>query len=136
MSSSKVLRLCYKRQELYEELLSQLITPIYNYQYNENISIDVELPPPTFINVTNTNQLVDNTKNLVNSFAEVDLAGNNDEALRQKYTRELFKHYIGSHMDVSRHQEILERCKVELAAEKPESHSDNAGSENGSDDFY
>ena len=136
MSSSKVLRLCYKRQELYEELLSQLITPIYNYQYNENISIDVELPPPTFINVTNTNQLVDNTKNLVNSFAEVDLAGNNDEALRQKYTRELFKHYIGSHMDVSRHQEILERCKVELAAENPESHSDNAGSENGSDDFY
>lgn len=136
MSSSKVLRLCYKRQELYEELLSQLITPIYNYQYNENISIDVELPPPTFINVTNTNQLVDNTKNLVNSFADVDLAGNNDEALRQKYTRELFKHYIGSHMDVSRHQEILERCKVELATENPESHSDEAGSENGSDDFY
>lgn len=136
MSSSKVLRLCYKRQELYEEQLALLITPIYNYQYNENISIDIELPPPTFINVTNTNQLVDNTKNLVNSFAEVDLAGNNDDALRQKYTQELFKHYIGTHMDVSRHREILDRCKVELAAEKPESHSDTAGSNNGSDDFY
>lgn len=136
MSSSKVLRLCYKRQELYEELLSTLITPIYNYQYDENVSIDVELPPPTFINVTNTNQLIDNTKNLVNSFAEVDLAGNNDEALRQRYTRELFKHYIGSHMDISRHKEILDRCKVELSKDNPESHSDNAGSENGNSEYY
>lgn len=136
MSSSKVLRLCYKRQELYEELLAMLITPIYNYQYDENISITVELPPPTFINVTNTNQLVDNTKNLVQSFADVDLAGINDDALRQKYTKELFKHYIGSHMDISRHQEILERCKIELSKDNPESHSDNAGSENGGDDYY
>lgn len=136
MSSSKVLRLCYKRQEIYEELLTLLITPIYNYQYGENISINIELPPPTFINVTNTNQLVDNTRNLVNSFVELDLAGSNDDALRQKYTKELFKHYIGSHMDVSRHSEILERCKVELSADKPESHSDAAGSENDSNDFY
>lgn len=136
MSSSKVLRLCYKRQELYEELLSMLITPIYNYQYNENINITVELPPPTFINVTNTNQLVDNTKNLVQSFTDIDLAGVNDEALKQKYSGELFKHYIGSHMDISRHQEILERCKVELAKDRPESHSDNAGSENDGNDYY
>lgn len=136
MSSSKVLRLCYKRQELYEELLAMLITPIYNYQYDENISISVELPPPTFINVTNTNQLVDNTKNLVQSFADVDLAGVNDDALKQRYMKELFKHYIGSHMDISRHQEILERCKIELSKDNPESHSDNAGSENSGDDYY
>jgi len=136
MSSSKVLRLCYKRQELYEEQLATLIAPIYNYQYDENISINIELPPPTFINVTNTNQLVDNTKNLVQSFVDVDLAGVNDDALRQKYSKELFKHYIGTHMDISRHQDILERCKIELAKDNDESHSDNAGNENTGDDYY
>lgn len=134
MSSSKVLRFCYKRQELYEEQLAILIGPIYNYQYGENINIEIELPPPTFINVTNTNQLVDNTKNLVQSFADIELSGNTDEQLKQKYINELFKHYIGTHMDIARHQSILERCKIELAKDRDESHSDNSG--NDQSDYY
>lgn len=134
MSSSKVLRLCYKRQELYEEQLAMLIGPIYNYQYDDNIYINVELPPPTFINVTNTNQLVDNTRNLVQSFVDIELSGNDDAALKQLYSKELFKHYIGTHMDVARHQSILERCKIQLSKDTNESHSDNAG--NDEEDYY
>ena len=125
MSSSKVLRFCYKRQELFQELLDEFINPIYNYEYGENIEISVTLPPPSFINVTNTNQLIDNTKNFVNSIVEVEMAGNDDEELKNEYTSELFKYYIGSHLDVAAHKDIYDRCVIQARTKKKESHSDS-----------
>lgn len=127
MSSSKVLRWCYKRQELFQEDLSALITSIYNYEYNESVEIKVTLPPPSFINVTNTNQLVDNTRNFVQSIVEVELANEQDDRLKNKYTSALFNHYLGTHLDTSAHKSILERCKIELKKESDESHSNDAG---------
>lgn len=130
MSSSKVLRFCYKRQELFENDLTRFISPIYNYEYDETSTIDIKLPPPSFINVTNTNQLVDNTKNFVNSVVEVEMADEQDDHLKAVYTNELFKHYIGSHLDISAHEAILRRAKILAKQETDESHgivTDNSG---------
>ena len=129
MSSSKVLRFCYKRQELYEALLTEFISPIYNYEYNENVVLKVTLPPPSFINITNTNQLVDNTKNFVQSVVEVEMANEEDEALKNRYVQELFTHYLGTHLDVSVHEEIFKRCKVAIEKEKNESHASGGESD-------
>ena len=134
MSSSKVLRFCYKRQELFETMLTQLIAPIYMYEYDENVQITVTLPPPTFINITNTNQLVDNTKTFVESIADVELADEDDEKLKSKYKYELFKHYIGTHIDIAKHKKILERCKIDARIDSDESHSDDY--DGGSDNSY
>lgn len=122
MSSSKVLRFCYKRQELFQNKLTQLISPIYNYEYDESVVIDVTLPPPSFINITNTNQLVDNTKAFVQSIVEVELADEQDESVKTVYTRELFKHYIGTHLDIGAHKAILDRAKILAKTDANESH--------------
>ena len=127
MSSSKVLRWCYKRQEIFQNDLSRFITSLYNYEYGESIEIKVTLPPPSFINVTNTNQLVDNTRNFVQSIVEVELANEQDDRLKNKYTSALFNHYLGTHLDTSAHKSILERCKIELKKDNDESHSNDAG---------
>ena len=129
MSSSKVLRFCYKRQELFQNKLNMFITPIYNYEYNNSDSVTVTLPPPSFINITNTNQLVDNTKNFVNSIIEVEMNDVQDDKLRNIYSKELFKHYLGTHLDVSAHEEILNRCKLIAEKEKNESHSNGGESD-------
>ena len=126
MSSSKVLRFCYKRQSLYQKICRDLITPIYNYEYNESDTLDVTLPPPTFINITNTNQLVDNTKNFVASIVDVELNSEPDDRLKAMYTNKLFKHYMGTHLDISTHEQILDKCRLELKKEENESH-DNSG---------
>ncbi len=125
MSSSKVLRFCYKRQELYQNILTRLISPIYNYEYDDSVIIKVTLPPPSFINVTNTNQLIDNTKAFVQSIVEVELADEEDEKIKTIYTRELFKHYLGTHLDVSMHANILERAKILAKEQSSESHADS-----------
>lgn len=132
MSSSKVLRWCYNRQVAFEEQLSRLITPIYNYQYGTNVEIKVTLPPPSFINVTNTNQLIDNTRNFVQSIVEVELANEEDDKLKNEYTLELFKHYIGTHIDIGAHKDILERCRVSIKNKTNENHSENV---NTGEDF-
>ena len=129
MSSSKVLRFCYKRQELYQDLLREFIAPIYNYEYNESIDINVTLPPPTFINITNTNQLIDNTRNFVQSIVDVELAGEEDELLKSTYTRELFKYYIGTHLNTSAHKNILDRARLLTKTEEDEAHADDGGAE-------
>lgn len=131
MSSSKVLRWCYKRQELYQDMLSTLCTDLYNYEYNDSVEIKVTLPPPGFINVTNTNQLVDNTRTFVQSLVEIELGANGnseeDDKLKAEYTKALFNHYIGTHIDASAHKDILEKCKLKVRSESDEGHSDNTG---------
>lgn len=129
MSSSKVLRFCYKRQELFQALLNQLITPIYNYEYDEAVTINVILPPPSFINITNTNQLVDNTKTFVQSIVDADLANEDDDKLKNIYFNKLFKHYLGTHLDVATHDAILDRARIEAKANSDESHSDGGESD-------
>lgn len=132
MSSSKVLRFCYKRQELYQDLLREFLVPVYNYEYNESIDMRVTLPPPTFINITNTNQLVDNTRNFVQSLVDVEMADEKDEKLKATYSRELFKYYLGTHLNTAAHKDILDRAKMLTETNKGESHADN----NDSGDNY
>lgn len=129
MSSSKVLRFCYKRQELFENMLVTLVSPIYNYEYNESSIIKVSLPPPTFINVTNTNQLVDNTKNFVESIAEIETSDIEDDKLKSIYKKNLFMHYIGTHLDVSAHKDIYDKSVLESKKEADESHSNGGDSD-------
>ena len=129
MSSSKVLRWCYKRQEIFQQDLSDFVTSLYNYEYDDSVEIKVTLPPPSFINVTNTNQLVDNTRNFVQSIVEVELANEQDDRLKNKYTSALFNHYLGTHLDTSAHKNILERCKIELKKDSDESHSNDGASD-------
>lgn len=126
MSSSKIMRWTYKRQELFENLLSTLITSIYNYEYDESVELKVVLPPPSFINVTNTNQMVDNTKTFVQSIVEVEMANEQDEKLKNMYTSELFNYYLGTHIDTAVHKNILDRCRVAIKADNNETHSDDA----------
>ena len=129
MSSSKVLRFCYKRQELFQDILSELICPIYNYEYDESFDITVKLPPPSFINVTNTTQLIDNTKNMVQGIAEIEMANEEDDKIKNKYISNLFSYYMGTHIDISAHKKILEKTMIEVKAESDESHGDDSSSD-------
>lgn len=121
MSSSKFLRTVYKRQERFQEIMSPLITSIYNYEYNENVDLEVTLPPPVFLDMANTNQLINNTKEFVDSIIDVEMQEEQDAALKSRYRDNLFMHYIGTHIDISTHKHILERTKTEIKAEQKES---------------
>ena len=71
-----------------------------------------------FISMTNTNQLAENTKQYVQGITEFELADEQDDTVKAIYQDMLFKYYIGSHIDLSKHEAILKRARAEAAARK------------------
>lgn len=123
MSNAKFLRKIYAKQGIFSPYLSRLMTKLYNFEYEETEDITVSLPPPVFINTANTNQLVDNTKQYVQNIAETELANEDDDKVKNQYIKDLFYYYIGTHIDISRHEAILQKAiqKVRLEQGKEDS---------------
>lgn len=111
MANSKFLRKIYARQSVFSPFVSRICTKIYNFEYKENVELEASFPPPVFINTANTNQIAENTKQFVQNVTEFDLANEQDEAIKNEYMRQLYYFYLGTHLDISRHEEILRKAK-------------------------
>lgn len=120
MSSSKFLRFAYKRQSQVQEIFSPLLTKIYDLEYTVNDQLVMTLPPPLFINVTNTNQLIINTSEYCNSIVNIRLGEPNgtDDAIRSKFSTKLKMYYLGSYLDTNIIEDLLNKAKQELAREE------------------
>ena len=128
MSSSKFLRFVYDRQSDFAKQVSELITDIYDYEYSTKDKITLRLPPPLFINMTNTNQLLDNTRNLCNAIAEFYLAGETDEMKKNLFTKRLILQYLGSYLDTNMLDMVLDKVNQEYEKNKLASgEDDNSG---------
>ena len=114
MSNSKLMRAVYKRQDLCEEFFSDITTKIYNYEYEETETIDMTLPAPSFINMTNGSQLVEGTINYVNSITENELATESDE-VKAEYKRLSVRYYLGTHINLPLSDKFIAQAKMNVA---------------------
>lgn len=114
MSNSKFLRFAYARQSDFQSQLALFFTKLYNIEFNSNTRIKVILPPPLFINVTNTNQLIANTNEYCENIANIIMAGE-DEELKAKFAKHLKIYHLGSYMNM----EVINKAK--RAAEQDQS---------------
>jgi hypothetical protein len=62
-----------------------------------------------------------NTKEFVDACIDTEMPNEQDEELKSKYRQNLFNHYIGTHIDLSAHKNILEQTKVQIKNEQKES---------------
>lgn len=131
MSNSKFLRKTYNRQARYQRYLSDICTKLYNAEYEEDTRLVVTLPPPMFLNITNTNQIITNTKDYVNSIWEDDVSDIEDEITKNIYKRKLLQFHLGTYINVAKHQELLDQAKQEAALKKNEVSGDGIGDDMG-----
>ena len=115
MTNSKFLRMVYKRQSKYEKFLSKIITKIYNYEFDENSILDVKLPPPMFLNITNTNQILQNSTDYAANIAEIYLANETDDEVKNTFMKNIKLHFLGSYIDRDAIETILTASKLETA---------------------
>ena len=127
MSNSKFLRLVYKRQSKYEPYISIIMTRIYNYEYDTNVELEVNLPPPMFLNITNTNQIMMNTNDFAQSVADIYLSNEPDDITKNIFIRDLKLHYLGSYIDPSDLDRILKSAKQEAEIERTKQNAENGG---------
>ena len=118
MSSSKFLRKVYNRQSKYQKDLTLIFNKLYNNEYDDEISLEVKLPPPMFLNITNTNQMINNVQDYSNSVAEIMLDGTEDDTVKQAVIREINKRHLGSYLDIEDLEETVIRAKQDAAAKK------------------
>ena len=101
-----------------------MLTKIYDIEYSSTDEIVITLPPPLFINVTNTNQLIVNTTDFCNSIVETYMPNEQDDNVKQAFAKELKQYYLGSYLnlDVIRKLESKARQSVTKAiVSNPES---------------
>ena len=99
MSNSKFLRFVYGRQSDFQRIMGNLYTKIYDIEYSTTDAIVVTLPPPLFINVTNTNQLVMNTSDYCENITNIVMADEQDEMVKAKFAKELKMYYLGTYFN-------------------------------------
>ena len=126
MTNSKFLRKVYNRQAKFQKFCTAIVTKIYNAEYNEDTTLTVNLPPPMFLNISNTNQIISNTKEYVNSIWEEDTAEEKDETVKSIYKRKLLQYHLGSYININKHRELYEQARQEAMVNRQEISDDNS----------
>jgi hypothetical protein len=118
MTNSKFLRKVYNRQSVCEEIFSRLCTKIYNAEYEEDDVLNVTLPPPMFLNITNTMQMLTNTNDFCEGLVNIEMADEEDDMTKVIYGKLLKKHYLGSYMDVDLMERLAIKARQQAALKK------------------
>ena len=129
MQNSKFLRFVYDRQANYQAQVSKLVTDIYNIEYGTRDKIKLKLPPPLFINVNNTNQLVQNTLDYCRNIVEVTAPDEEDD-VKQKIIKKLASHFLGSYLDIDLVNDMIDRAKQDKALDAIKQDAENGGEGN------
>lgn len=115
MSSSKFLRKVYKEQRICQDGFSHVFTKIYNFEYNENErKIKILLPAPAFLSMTNSQQLIENTKNYIQSIADTELADEN-EKVKAEFTKIMLRSILGNYIDYDKVDESIREAKMKIS---------------------
>lgn len=112
MSSSKFLRMAFKRQGKVNIKFSRILEKVYNYHFKTNDTIEVTLPPPSFLTITNNTQFFDNLNNYAMNIAEARWDGDmNDEAGKQMFMKVIKQELAGSHYNKEWIDGLLQKSK-------------------------
>ena len=128
MSNSKFLRFVYSRQAEFQTILSRFFTKLYDIEYGTNDRIKLTLPPPLFINVTNTNQLIINTNDYCNNIVEIVMANEPNEAVKQEFAKQLKIYHLGSYINLDVIKEIANKARQTVIKDEV-SNPENMGGE-------
>lgn len=126
MTNAKFIRIVYKRQALYNANLSRIITKLYNYEFNTHDTITIKLPSPTFLNLTQTSNMLDNNEAFCTKIMELHAPMESDE-FKLMFKKNLSKKTLATYVDYAMVEDVMDQTRLEL--EKITSQSNDAQQE-------
>lgn len=127
MSNTRFLKTIYTRQRKTEKFFSKIYTKVYNYEYGTTFAkIEIILPPPTYLTMTNNSQLIDNINQMADKIIEAEMDQDKDE-IKQEFKRLYLKDNLNTYLDYDRINKLKEEAKVNVETKKP------AATEDGDD---
>ena len=125
MTNAKLLREVLKRQFKVEDFLSEIFTKIYRFEYDENVEIEVMLPPPAFLSMTQSTQLINSASQYADTIVEIEMAGESDEA-KQMFKKRIIRKMIPSYLTDEEIKEIKDNVALDMAIKSSDENSDDA----------
>lgn len=111
MSSSKTLRKVYNRQAKFQPFCTTIFTKLYSNEFaDDSVSFEIKLPPPMFLNITNTNQMINNVSDYSSSIADIML-DEEDEQIKKYVIKEINKANLGTYLDLEYIQNTINLAK-------------------------
>lgn len=127
MSNARFLIKVYARQKLYEPILSAIYTKLYQYEYNTNSIVKVELPPPIMLNFTNTSQILSMSQELIQNIVQMKFGTSQNEQEKLAFTSLLMEYYYDSFLPMDKINAMADKAKAKTAANKPVSAGGDMG---------
>ncbi|MCK9198816.1 MAG: hypothetical protein M0P49_04360, partial [Bacilli bacterium] len=114
MTNSKFLRKIFKRQSRTEVIFTEAVNKIYNYEFGKNIQLSVTLPPPSFLNITNTNTMLDNNEQFVGKIIDIECGDSDDEKMKAVFKKKLSKYYLSTFLDFGKIETLKQQAENEV----------------------
>lgn len=113
MSNSKFLRKVYKRQRICQKFFTIIFRKLYNYEYHENDqTMKVALPAPAFLALTNSQQLLNNTKDYASSIIEM-LEPDMEEEVKHRFINLYSRDQLGTYLDFTKIDDMIKSAKLD-----------------------
>ena len=124
MSSGKFLRKVFKRQARTQDLFNPVVTKLWNYEYEDGESrreLEVKLPPPSFLTLLNTNQVISSTKENVDVLTETEYPEEDtDQALKNIFKKLMMESMLNGYLDMANINDIKDKALIEYRKIKDE----------------
>lgn len=127
MSNSRFLKKVYNRQTIANKFLSAIMTKLYRGEFNNPTAvIKVTLPTPMFLNLTNTNQVIQNANDIAQAAAEA-FSDDLPENAKNMFLNNIKGKYLESYIDMGMIARIKRQTEIEYAAIQTDDQSSGDG---------
>ena len=131
MANIRFMKMIFHLQNVCQKWISKSYTKLYNYEYKENFAyIEVLLPPPTYLTMTNMQQMYDTVSQLADKIADAEL-NDEDDPTKAEFKKLYFRSKLGTFIDFNDIERMKKTAKANVQANTNPKVSD--GSE--SDDY-
>ena len=129
MTNAKLLRNVLKRQAIIENFMSPILTKLYFFEYNEFEELELRLPIPAYLSLTQGQQLLQTAVQYADSRVEIDMIGEADEA-KAEYKKILISKLIPGYISEEEIIKIKDRARIALSVKQaPESSGGDGGND-------
>ena len=118
MSNSKFLRKVFARQRICQGWFTKVFRNLYYFEYGDNdMSMKLMLPAPAYLSMNNSNQLINNVRDYVNSISDFYCTGESDE-VKANFLKLVMRNQLGTYIDFSMIDDLLEQAKIVTSIDK------------------
>ena len=123
MTNAKLLRNVLKRQYKIETFVTEVVNKLYKFEYNDNVELEVILPPPAFLSMTQGSQLLQSATQYADAIVEVEMANESDQA-KAAFKKAIIRKLAPTYLNDAEIENIKDKTRIDASIQKSQPKND------------